>query len=391
MYKMIDRRITPILLARLKKFPILTLTGPRQSGKSTLLRNCFPEYRYYNLERADIRRLILTDPVGFLQNQGEKVIFDEAQQIPELFSYLQVISDERGTAGQYILADSQSFLMNERITQSLAGRTSICHLFPFDISEIKISNDPFEAIFKGFYPRLYDFNIDPDDFYPFYIQTYIERDVRTIRTIGNLNTFSRFLGLCAGRVGQILNLTSLANDTGISVNTAKSWLSLLEASFVLYQLQPYYKNFNKRLIKSPKIYFYDTGLACSLLNIKTHDMLRTHYLYGSLFENFVISEVIKMQHHAGQKPAVYYWRDNNGVEIDCIVENSSGHLHALEIKGGATINSDYVRNLKLFPVQNDMVSKKVIYTGIDNILINDVKIVGFKSLEESIKDIVSIH
>lgn len=388
---MIDRRITPILQARLKKFPILTLTGPRQSGKSTLLRNCFPEYRYYNLERADFRRLILTDPVGFLQNQGEKVIFDEAQQIPELFSYLQVISDERATAGQYILAGSQSFLMNERITQSLAGRTSICHLFPFDISEIKIGNDPFETILKGFYPRIYDFNIEPDDFYSSYIQTYIERDVRTIRSIGNLNTFSRFLGLCAGRIGQVLNLTSLANDTGISVNTAKTWLSLLEASFVLYQLQPYYKNFNKRLIKSPKIYFYDTGLACSLLNIKTRDMLRTHYLYGSLFENFVISEVIKMQHHAGQKPSVYYWRDNNGVEIDCIVEDSSGHLHALEIKGGATINSDYVRNLKLFPVKSDRVSKKVIYTGIDNISMNDVKIIGFNSLEESIKDIISIQ
>lgn len=388
---MIDRRITPILQARLKKFPILTLTGPRQSGKSTLLRNCFPEYQYYNLERADFRRLILTDPVGFLQNQGEKVIFDEAQQIPELFSYLQEISDERATAGQYILAGSQSFLMNERITQSLAGRTSICHLFPFDISEIKIGNDPFETILKGFYPRIYDFNIEPDDFYSSYIQTYIERDVRTIRSIGNLNTFSRFLGLCAGRIGQVLNLTSLANDTGISVNTAKTWLSLLEASFVLYQLQPYYKNFSKRLIKSPKIYFYDTGLACSLLNIKTRDMLRTHYLYGSLFENFVISEVIKMQHHAGQKPSVYYWRDNNGVEIDCIVEDSSGHLHALEIKGGATINSDYVRNLKLFPVKSDRVSKKVIYTGIDNISMNDVKIIGFNSLEERIKDIISIQ
>jgi len=280
--------------------------------------------------------------------------------------------------------------MNERITQSLAGRTSICHLFPFDISEIKIGDDPFEAIFKGFYPRIYDFDIEPDVFYTSYIQTYIERDVRSIKSIENLNTFSRFLGLCAGRIGQVLNLTSLANDTGISVNTAKSRLSLLEASFVLYQLQPFYKNFNKRLIKSPKIYFYDTGLACSLLNIKTPDMLRTHYIYGSLFENFVISEVIKMQHHTGQKPTVYYWRDNNGVEIDCIVEDASGQLHALEIKGGATINSDYIRNLKLFPVESEKVSKKVIYTGFDNITMKDVKIIGFKNLEETIKEIISI-
>jgi len=332
----------------------------------------------------------MTDPVGFLQNQDEKVIFDEAQQIPGLFSYLQVISDERGTAGQYILSGSQSFLMNERITQSLAGRTSICHLFPFDISEIKTSDDPFEAIFKGFYPRIYDFNIEPNEFYNSYIQTYIERDVRTIRSIENLNTFSRFLGLCAGRIGQVLNLTSLANDAGISVNTAKSWLSLLEASFVLYQLQPYYKNFNKRLIKAPKIYFYDTGLACSILNINTPQMIHTHYLYGSLFENFVISEIIKMQHHAGQKPTVYYWRDNNGVEIDCIVEDTSGHIHALEIKGGATINSDYLKNLKRFPAKSESVSKKVIYTGIDNISMNDVKIIGFRSLEEILKNIVLI-
>jgi uncharacterized protein len=389
MYKMIARQITSVLKKRLEKFPILSLTGPRQSGKSTLLRNCFPEYQYYNLERADYRRLIMTDPVGFLQSQGEKVIFDEAQQIPELFSYLQVISDERGTAGQYILSGSQSFLMNEHITQSLAGRTSICHLFPFDISEIKTGDDPFEAIFKGFYPRIYDFNIEPNEFYNSYIQTYIERDVRTIRSIENLNTFSRFLGLCAGRTGQILNLTSLANDAGISVNTAKSWLSLLEASFVLFQLQPYYKNFNKRLIKSPKIYFYDTGLACSLLNINTPQMVRTHYLYGSLYENFVISEMIKMQHHAGQKPTVYYWRDNNGVEIDCIVEDTRGQIHALEIKGGATINSDYLKNLKRFPAKSESVSKKVIYTGTDNIAMNDVKITGFNALEETLKNIVS--
>ena len=389
MYKMIDRNITPILKKRLAKFPILTLTGPRQSGKSTLLRNCFTDYKYYNLERVDYRQFIMSDPVGFLQNQGEKVIFDEAQQVPELFSYLQVVSDEKGTAGQYILSGSQSFLMNENITQSLAGRTSICHLFPFDISEIKASEDPVEAIFKGFYPRIYDFDIDPVEFHSSYIQTYIERDVRTIRSIENLNTFSRFLGLCAGRIGQVLNLTSLANDAGISVNTVKSWLSLLEASFVLYQLQPYYKNFNKRLVKSPKIYFYDTGLACSLLNIKTPDMLRTHYLYGSLFENFVINEVIKMQEHAGKKPSVYYWRDNNGVEIDCIVEDAKGHMYAIEIKGGATINSDYIKNLKLFSVNDGNVSKKVIYTGSDNISMRDVNIIGYNSLEETIKEIIS--
>lgn len=388
MYKMIDRQITPILKKRLEKFPILTLTGPRQSGKSTLLKNCFPDYQFYNLERPDYRQLIMTDPVGFLQNQGERIIFDEAQQIPELFSYLQVVSDERGTAGQYILSGSQSFLMNERISQSLAGRTSVCHLFPFDISEITVGETVFETIFKGFYPRIYDFNIDPVEFHASYIQTYIERDVRTLKSIENLTTFSRFLGLCAGRIGQVLNLSSLANDAGVSVNTAKSWLSLLEASFVLYLLQPYYKNFNKRLIKSPKIYFYDTGLACSLLNIKTPTMLQTHYQYGALFENLVISEIIKMQHHTGQKPTVYYWRDNNGVEIDCIVEGAAGQMNAIEIKGGATINSDYLKNLNRFPSPDKKLSKRVIYTGKDSVSLKDVKIIRFKEIEMVIREMI---
>ena len=389
MYNMIPRQIRSVLENRLKKFPILTLTGPRQSGKSTLLKNCFPDYQFFNLERADYRQLIMSDPIGFLHHQGEKVIFDEAQQIPELFSYLQVVSDERGTAGQYILSGSQSFLMNERISQSLAGRTSVCHLFPFDISEIGLVDNLFESICKGFYPRIYDFDIPPHEFYPTYIQTYIERDVRSIRSIENLTTFTRFLGLCAGRIGQVLNLSSLANDTGISVNTAKAWLSLLEASFVLYQLQPYYNNFNKRLIKSPKLYFYDTGLACSLLNIQTGTMLRNHYLYGALFENFVISEIIKMQHHAGQRPSVYYWRDHNGIEVDCIVEDVAGQLNVLEIKGGATINNDYFKNLNRFPAHGEAVLKKVIYTGMDTFSMRDAKIVSVNSLVETINEIVT--
>jgi predicted AAA+ superfamily ATPase len=291
---MIERQLVDILKNRLEKFPILTLVGPRQSGKSTLLRNYFPDYEYINLERPDYRHLVMDDPIGFLSSREKGVIFDEAQQVPELFSYLQVVSDEKNRAGQYILSGSQSFLMNERISQSLAGRTSINRLFPFDISEIGLRETVFETIYTGFYPRIYDFSIEPNEFYPPYIQTYIERDVRTLRSIENLTTFTRFLALCAGRIGQTLNLTSLANDAGVSVNTAKSWLLLLEASFILFQLQPYYKNFNKRLIKSPKIYFYDTGVVCSLLNIRSAEMIQSHYLYGALFENFVIAEIIKL-------------------------------------------------------------------------------------------------
>lgn len=385
---MIGRQLAHTLKERLKKFPILTLTGPRQSGKSTLLKNYFPDYEYINLERLDLRHLIMNDPIGFLKNQEKSIIFDEAQQLPELFNYLQVISDEKNRAGQYILSGSQSFLMNERISQSLAGRTSINHLFPFDISEIGLRETVFDTMYTGFYPRIYDFNIEPDEFYPPYIQTYIERDVRTLRSVENLTTFSRFLALCAGRIGQTLNLTSLANDAGVSVNTAKSWLLLLEASFILFQLQPYYKNFNKRLIKSPKIYFYDTGLVCSLLNIQSAKMIPSHYLYGALFENFVIAEIIKLQSHKGhsrKKP--YYWRDNNGVEIDCLLEGTDGKLHLIEIKGGATINKDYMKNLKSFPVTESEVEKHIIYTGDNSFTIGNVEITGWNELSKTLEQL----
>ena len=372
---------------RLAKFPILTLTGPRQSGKSTLLKNSFPEYAYFNLERLDYQRLIKNDPIGFLQNQGEKIIFDEAQRVPELFNYIQVISDERNTPGQYILSGSQSFLMNNYISQSLAGRTSVNRLFPFDMNEIGTTDSIIEAIFKGFYPRIYDYKIEPTEFYPPYIQTYIERDVRSLKSIENLTTFSRFLGLCAGRIGQVLNLTSLANDTGISVNTAKSWLSLLEASFILFTLQPYYKNFSKRLIKSPKIYFYDTGLVCSLLNIQSVEMIQTHYLYGALFENFIIAEIMKLQAHNGKKSTLYFWRDNNGVELDCLVERGNGQLCVIEIKGGATINQDYLKHIKRFNPDGIKTEKYVIYTGKETINIGNVNIIGQKDMLSCLKSI----
>lgn len=383
---MIPRQITSILKDRLKKFPVLSLTGPRQSGKTTLLRTEFGDYKYYNLERIDHRELILNDPIGFLHSQGPKVIFDEAQNIPELFSYIQVVSDERGTPGQYILSGSQSFLLNDRISQSLAGRTHINHLLPFDINELSVKSHALnDIIFKGFYPRLHDVGIEPTEFYPSYIQTYIERDIRSLKAVENINTFSRFIALCAGRIGQILNLSSLANDTGVTVNTVKSWLSLLESSFVLYLVQPYYKNFNKRLIKSPKIYFYDTGLVCSLLNIHNANMIRNHYLYGALFENFIISEMIKTQHHAGKKPSIYYWRESNGTEIDCIIELNNQKLLALEIKGGETFNKDFLKNFKNFP-QSDIIQKFLIYTGDTLPSVSDVEIIGKNDFQRFLKE-----
>ena len=389
---MIARKITPYIQKMLKKFPVISITGPRQSGKTTLLEEAFSEYHYYNLERLDHRELIISDPVGFLKSVGTKVIFDEAQNFPELFSYIQVISDERNIPGQYILSGSQSFLLNHQISQSLAGRVNVNHLFPFDITELEIieNQEINQTILNGFYPRLYDKHISPNDFYPSYLQTYIQRDVRTLKGIENLHTFSRFLGLCAGRIGQILNLTSLANDTGISVNTAKAWLSLLEASFIIYQMQPYYKNFSKRLIKSPKLYFYDTGIACSLLKLTNPEMIYTHYLYGSLFENLVISEFIKIQSHSGRQPSVYYWRESNGMEIDCIIEMENNELLALEIKGGQTFTKDYLKNLRNFAKnQNSQkIKKAVIYAGEESAMINDVQLIPWKDLPSKINELI---
>jgi predicted AAA+ superfamily ATPase len=293
--------------------------------------------------------------------------------------------------GQYILSGSQSFLLNDNISQSLAGRVSINNLLPFDTTELDSIKyqKPEQLIFKGFYPRVHDQNIDPVDFYPSYLQTYIERDIRTLKSVENLQLFSRFLSLCAGRTGQILNLTSLANDAGIAVNTAKSWLSLLESSYIVFLLQPYYRNFNKRIIKSPKIYFYDTGVASSLLRINNSEVINTHYLYGALFENLVISEIIKCQMHSGKRPSVYYWRESNGVEIDCIIEKGNDELIALEIKGGQTFNSDFIKNLRHFPSDSATykIKKMVIYAGQVGSIINDIRIItweGFPAMADEI-------
>ena len=377
----VDRRIVVHLKEMLEKFPVVSLTGPRQSGKTTILRSAFSEYKYFNLERIDIREMISADFLGFLKEAGTKVIFDEAQNLPELFSYIQVVSDERRLNGQYILSGSQSFLLNNHISQSLAGRVSVNVLLPFDIRELSVIGDfdPAQLIINGFYPRIYDQKIKPSDFYPSYLQTYIERDIRTLRSVENLQTFSRFLGLCAGRTGQIVNLSSLANDAGVSVNTVKAWLSLLESSYIIYLLQPYHRNFNKRLIKSPKLYFYDTGVVSSLLRINDPAMLSTHYLYGALFENLVISEIIKSQVHRGERPSVWYWRESNGQEIDCIVDRGDNRIDALEIKAGQTFTSEYLKNLKDFPGKptGQKIRKSVVYRGAESTVIGDIDVLSW--------------
>ena len=341
---MIERTLTRRLVALAQKFPVVTLTGPRQSGKTTLVRATFPTLPYVSLEEPDIRQIALTDPRGFLANFPDGAVLDEVQRTPELFSYLQRIVDEKRTA-QFILTGSSNFLLLERISQSLAGRTAILHLLPLSLEELPPGDASYEqVIFRGRYPRIYDRDIAPTDFYPAYIQTYVERDVRLMKDISNLDAFIRFVQLCAGRVGQLLNYTSLANDAGISPNTARAWLSVLESSYILYRLQPYHRNFNKRLVKSPKLYFHDTGVACSLLGIRDESQVNLHYLKGALFENLVINEFIKRNSHCGDSWQPYFWQDSQGREIDCLLV-AGEVLRPIEIKAGRTLATSYFDNL----------------------------------------------
>jgi uncharacterized protein len=332
-----------------KKFPIVAITGPRQSGKTTLVKYMFPNLPYVSLEDLDIRSFAEEDPRGFLSNYQNGVIFDEIQRVPALFSYLQKIVDEKKKNGQFILTGSQNFLLYEKITQTLAGRTAILNLLPFSMEELNGSSHGFSKIddylFHGFYPRIYSSKIKPTDWYPNYIQTYIERDVRQIKDISNLSSFQKFLKLCAGRIGQILDLSSLANDCGITHNTAKAWISVLETSFIIFLLKPHYKNFNKRLIKMPKLYFYDTGLVCSLLGIETKKQISTHYLRGYLFENLILHELIKYRLNRGLNPNLFFWRDKAGHEVDCIFEKAN-KLIPIEIKSGKTILKEYFKNIE---------------------------------------------
>ena len=364
---MIKRDLQEKLTQLAEKFPVVSVTGPRQSGKTTLIKSVFPGYRYESLENPDTRLFALSDPRKFLGIE-KKMIIDEIQRVPELFSYIQSITDESKITGQYIISGSQRFLLNQHISQSLAGRVAILNLMPLSISELRNTGITFEncekLIFNGFYPRLYDKNIEPADFYPNYIQTYIERDVRLIQNIHDHALFIRFLKLCAGRIGQLLNLNSLANDCGISPNTAKAWVSILEASFVIVLLQPHFKNFNKRLVKMPKLYFIDTGLASSLIELQSENQLSTHYLRGSLFENFILSEFFKTRFNFGLRSNCYFWRDNKGMEIDCIIENGD-RLTPVEIKSGNTYNQDFFKNLNYWNKisGNPNENSYVIYSG----------------------------
>ncbi len=345
---MIERTITAKLQRMTTLYPIVLLTGPRQSGKSTLLREKFPEYQYVSLEDLDNRAFALDDPRGFLDTYPDKTIIDEAQYAPNLFSYLQTHVDLADKEGMYILSGSQNFQLMEQISQSLAGRVAILELLPFSRDELKsvdlLPNTIDEEIFMGAYPRLFDKQMHPTEYYPYYIKTYVERDVRQLKNVGDLGLFVKFIKLCAGRIGQLLNYSSLANDCGIAVSTAQAWLSLLETSYIVYRLRPDFNNFSKRLIKSPKLYFHDTGLACSLLEIKDAKQVESHYLKGGLFENYVINLFLKKAFNKGEIPQLSFWRDNKGNEVD-LLESVANEQFAYEIKSGKTYSSDYATSL----------------------------------------------
>jgi len=343
---MVKRILEPELQELARKMPILTITGPRQSGKTTLVKMAFPHYNYVNLEDPEKREFALQDPKGFLSSYGLRLIIDEIQHVPELFSYLQVIVDQQQDPGLFILTGSQNYLLLNRVSQSLAGRTAIIHLLPFALAELKntvYSFDNYEQyLLKGFYPRIHDKKLAPAKWLSDYTLTYLERDLRQIINIGDLATFQAFLKSCAGRIGQVVNYTSLGNDLGVSYQTIKRWLSILEASYIIFQLRPYHKNFNKRLTKSTKLYFYDCGLATYLLGIRSREQLSSHYLKGALFENLIIADLKKQFYNRGLEAPPYFWHEKNGAAIDCIIENGSD-LISIEIKSGKTIHTGFLK------------------------------------------------
>ena len=332
-------------------YPVVVVTGPRQSGKSTLVRHAFPKHRYVSLEDLDQREFAETDPRGFLNQFNEGAILDEAQRCPALFSYLQTRVDERQQPGEFILTGSQQFGLLSGIAQSLAGRAALLTLLPMTYGELqrsgKIGKNLDKILFDGAYPPIFDRGLEPRLWHGNYARTYLERDVRQLIKVQDLGTFQRFLKSCAGRTGQLLNLSLMANDCGITHNTAKAWISVLEASYIVHLLPPHHQNFNKRLVKTPKLYFLDTGLATWLLGIQNHEQLTTHAQRGALFETWVIGELLKARYNTGETSNLYFWRDRSGQEVDLLIDHGT-HLSPLEIKSGQTINKDYFKGLKFW-------------------------------------------
>jgi len=362
---MIHRISENRLLDLTSMFKVVAVTGPRQSGKTTLVKSVFPDKSYENLEYPDIRQYASEDPRGFLAQFPNGAILDEIQRVPELFSYLQGIVDKKNESGQFILTGSNNFLLNEKISQSLAGRVGYLNLLPFSLEEI-YSNYTLDSeedyIINGFYPPIYDQKIPVTEWIPNYIRTYIDRDVRQIKNISNLLVFEKFLHLLAGRTGQELNYTSLSVEAGVDVKTIQAWIGILESSFIIFLLKPYHKNYNKTIVKRSKLYFYDTAIVCSLLKIKKIEHLATHPLRGALFECFVVSELIKNYLNRGKAMNLYFWRDKTGREIDLIIDEADSAI-PVEIKAGKTVQKEFFANIRYWLKLTENRAGKVIYAG----------------------------
>lgn len=383
---MIPRHVAPYILKYSKEYPILALVGPRQSGKTTLARALFPSYKYISLENLDHRQQAAEDPRGFFQDHGRYLILDEVQRVPELFPYLQELVDTRQDPAQYILTGSSQFLLIENITQSLAGRIITFKLFPLTYTELneyppdpnfesvfrirhshrsKIDQDKlYQIIWQGFYPRIHDKHIDSYRWYENYLLTYVERDVRNLLRVKNLRLFSSFLKMVASQSGQLMNYANIANSIGVSVPTIKEWISILETSGLIFILPPYFENFSKRIVKTPKIYFVDTGLLCHLLSIRNVEHLKVHPLLGSIFENFMISECFKRFYNLGETPPLYFWRDQSGNEVDLLIHDGLSSF-PIEFKLSRSYNSDFKKGIErwLAIEKNPAESGFLVYCG----------------------------
>lgn len=365
-----NRTIEHTIKELARKYPVVTVTGPRQSGKTTLCRKVFPEKDYVNLEAPDVRQFAIDDPRGFFNTYSNGAILDEIQRTPDLLSYLQPLVDEDPAPGRFILTGSQQFSVREALSQSLAGRTGVLILLPFDFNELGSYmdlSDTNRLILHGFYPRLHDMQIHPSQGMADYFDTYVQRDVRQLMQIRHANLFEKFVRLCAGRIGQLLNLQSLGNDTGVSHTTAREWISILEASYIVFQLQPWHANISKRLIKTPKLYFWDVGLAAYLLGLEEEKQVARDPLRGSLFENMIVAEMFKQYYHRGMRPRFFFYRDSTGNEVDLVLERGQG-LALIEIKSGQTVTKQYFQGMNRFYklVEDRIKGGLVVYDGTDH-------------------------
>jgi predicted AAA+ superfamily ATPase len=387
MATLLQRHLAATLLQLAQGFPVVALTGPRQSGKTTLARQLFGELAYVSLEDPVERAFAQDDPRGFLARFQAGAVFDEAQRWPDLFSHLQLLVDQERRPGRFVLTGSQQFNLMAGVSQSLAGRVGLARLLPLAMAERTAQQlqswDANDAIRTGGYPGLLDPAVRPQDWFASYVATYLERDVRQLIRVQDLSRFQRFLRLCAGRTGQLLNLSALATETGISQSTAGNWLAVLEASDVVFRLPPYFENFGKRLVKTPKLYLVDSGLACWLLGIHTTNALALHPLRGALFETLVVGEVLKSRLNQGLAPELYFWRDNHGLEVDLLI-TADNELQPIEVKSGQTITRDLVKAARRVPnaVRAPWLPPWLVYGGLDNQQRTDLEVISWRMIGE---------